>query len=52
MVFNKKIRMENALWGLFIGDSLAMPAHWFYNIENIKKTFDGGVTGFTGRHDI
>lgn len=47
MVFNKKIRMENALWGLFIGDSLAMPAHWFYNIENIKKTFDGGVTGFT-----
>lgn len=44
---NKKIRMENALWGLFIGDALAMPAHWFYNRENIKKTFNGGVTGYT-----
>ena len=44
---NKKIRIENALWGLFIGDALAMPAHWFYNLENIKKTFNGGVTGYT-----
>jgi ADP-ribosyl-[dinitrogen reductase] hydrolase len=39
-------RMRNALWGLFIGDALAMPAHWFYSIENIKRVFDGGLTGF------
>ena len=44
---NHKTRIENALWGLFIGDALAIPAHWFYNIENIRKTFDGGVTGYT-----
>ena len=47
MAINKKIRIENALWGLFIGDALAMPAHWFYNIENIRKSFDGGITGYT-----
>ena len=38
-------RMRNALWGLFIGDALAMPAHWFYDRENIRRVFDGGVTG-------
>jgi len=47
MAINQKIRIENALWGLFIGDALAMPAHWFYSIENIRKTFDGGVIGYT-----
>jgi len=39
-------RMRGALWGLFIGDALAMPAHWFYDRENIRKVFAGGVTGF------
>ena len=39
-------RMRNALWGLFIGDALAMPAHWFYSIDNIKRVFDGGLTGY------
>ncbi|MFW6312379.1 MAG: hypothetical protein ACOC2N_00655 [Spirochaetota bacterium] len=38
--------MENALWGLFIGDALAMPAHWYYDRENIRRDFDGGVTGY------
>lgn len=38
--------MKNALWGLFIGDALAMPAHWFYNPDNIKKEFDGGLRGY------
>ena len=36
-------RLQNALWGLFIGDALAMPAHWYYRMENIKKDFDGGI---------
>ena len=39
-------RMRNALWGLFIGDALAMPAHWFYSIENIKRVFDGGLKDY------
>jgi ADP-ribosylglycohydrolase len=24
-------RREGALWGLYIGDALAMPVHWYYN---------------------
>lgn len=39
----RRQRIENALWGLFIADSLAMPAHWYYSRENIAQDFDGGV---------
>lgn len=44
-------RISNALWGLFVGDALSMPVHWYYNRGNIDRDFDGGVTGFeTARH--
>lgn len=36
-------RIENALWGAFIGDALAMPVHWFYSPENIRKQFPVGI---------
>lgn len=36
-------RIDNALWGAFIGDALAMPVHWFYSQENIRKQFPGGL---------
>ena len=39
----RKRRLQNALWGLFIGDALAMPAHWYYDIDNITDIFDGGI---------
>ena len=39
-------RIRNALWGLFAGDALAMPVHWFYGLENIGKTFDGGIKNY------
>lgn len=39
-------RISNALWGLFIGDSISMPVHWYYNRENIRRDFSGGITGF------
>ena len=42
----KKRRLKNALWCLFIGDALAMPAHWYYNIGNIIKDFNGGLRGY------
>lgn len=40
---SKRRRIENALWGLFIGDALAMPVHWYYNPDNIANGFDGGI---------
>lgn len=44
-------RVENALWGLFIGDALAMPVHWYYNLDNIEADFPGGVKGYeAARH--
>jgi ADP-ribosylglycohydrolase len=42
----RRRRLQNALLGLFIGDALAMPAHWFYNIDNIAKVFNGGILGY------
>lgn len=39
-------RLRNALWGFFIGDALAMPAHWFYSLENIQRYFDGGIRNY------
>ena len=44
-----KIRVSNALWGLFIGDSLAMPVHWYYNRDNITKQY--GKDGITKYED-
>ena len=43
---NRTRRIESALWGLFAGDALAMPAHWFYRIENIREAFNGGLRGY------
>lgn len=43
MESDRRTRIENALWGLFAADALAMPAHWFYKRENIRETFDGGI---------
>ncbi|MBT8368644.1 MAG: ADP-ribosylglycohydrolase family protein [Deltaproteobacteria bacterium] len=42
----RRRRLQNALLGLFIGDALAMPAHWYYNLDNIVKVFDGGIHGY------
>jgi ADP-ribosyl-[dinitrogen reductase] hydrolase len=42
----RRRRLKNALWGLFIADALAMPAHWYYNLKNIAKALDGGIRGY------
>ncbi|HAG71363.1 MAG TPA: ADP-ribosylglycohydrolase family protein [Gammaproteobacteria bacterium] len=36
-------RIESALRCLFVGDSLAMPVHWYYNPGDIYKQFPGGI---------
>ena len=30
-------RLRGALWGLFVGDALAMPAHWYYDIAALQR---------------
>jgi ADP-ribosylglycohydrolase len=39
-------RATTALRTLFVGDSLAMPVHWYYNPLDIDNAFPGGVTKF------
>lgn len=46
MNIESRVRLQNGLWGLFIGDALAMPAHWYYSSDNIRKVFDGGIQGY------
>lgn len=36
-------RARAALRSLYVGDSLAMPVHWFYNPQDILQAFPGGI---------
>ena len=36
---------KGALWGLYIGDALAMPVHWYYNRKALDDDY-GWVTGY------
>lgn len=38
-------RIRGALWGLFIGDALAMPVHWYYSLHQLKQDF-GCIDGY------
>ncbi len=38
-------RAAGAVYGMFIGDALAMPVHWYYNTSALKKDY-GQVTDF------
>jgi ADP-ribosylglycohydrolase len=38
-------KCKAALWGLYIGDALAMPVHWYYNRDSLYEDY-GGVTGY------
>ena len=39
------IKIQNALWGLFISDPISMPVHWYYKREYIKNGF-GAIDGY------
>ena len=32
-------RVRGALWGMFVGDALAMPVHWYYNVAALQRDF-------------
>jgi len=38
-------KSRGALYGLFIGDALAMPVHWYYNRQALKEDY-GRVTDY------
>lgn len=32
-------RLRGMLWGMFVGDALAMPAHWYYDMAALQRDF-------------
>ncbi len=32
-------RWRGALWGMFVGDALAMPVHWYYDVAALQQDF-------------
>ncbi|BFZ00318.1 hypothetical protein BsWGS_03357 [Bradybaena similaris] len=45
-----KTAKEEAIWGLFVADSLAMPVHWYYNPRDIKKDYGEWLKGYVAPH--
>lgn len=43
-------RIAGALWGIFIGDALAMPAHWYYDVDALHEDY-GTITGYVAPHE-
>lgn len=39
MVKTLNSRIRGALYGLFIGDALAMPVHWYYDSDELKRDY-------------
>ena len=38
--------VSEALWGMCAADSMSMPVHWYYNINDIRRDFGGWISGF------
>jgi ADP-ribosyl-[dinitrogen reductase] hydrolase len=37
-------KLKGSLYGMLVGDAVAVPAHWFYSPESIRKEY-GDITG-------
>ncbi|TVP52290.1 MAG: ADP-ribosylglycohydrolase family protein [Halomonas sp.] len=46
MTDDVQLRASAALKNLFVGDALAMPVHWFYNVRDIDAAFPSGIRTF------
>lgn len=38
-------RLAGMLWGIYIGDALSMPAHWYYSVPALRQDY-GEITGY------
>ena len=43
-------RLRGALWGLFVGDALAMPAHWYYDVAALRRDY-GLIRDYQAPHE-
>lgn len=46
--------VRGALWGLFVGDALSAPLHWYYTWPEAQRHklsyYGGGIRGYSGAH--
>ena len=40
-----KDKIEGSLLGFYVGDALAMPVHWYYDLSQLRKDF-GSITKY------
>lgn len=45
MTYPTTTRIRGSLYGLCIGDALAMPVHWYYNLQALRRDY-GRVTDY------
>ncbi|XP_038153744.1 uncharacterized protein LOC119791613 [Cyprinodon tularosa] len=38
--------VAEAFWAMCAADSMSMPVHWYYNIQDIRRDFGGWISGF------
>ena len=43
-------RLRGALWGLFVGDALAMLAHWYYDVGALRRDY-GLIRDYQAPHE-
>lgn len=43
--------VSEAFWALCAADSMSMPVHWYYNIDDIRRDFGGWISGFNSPRD-
>ncbi|XP_067357224.1 uncharacterized protein [Channa argus] len=43
--------VSEALWAMCAADSMSMPVHWYYDIQDISRDFGGWISGFNSPRD-
>jgi len=39
-------RLRGAVWGQLVGDAACLGSHWIYDLDELARTYPGGVEGF------
>jgi len=39
-------RCRGTIWGQFVGDAVCLGTHWIYDLNELGRSFPGGVAGF------
>jgi hypothetical protein len=47
---NINSKRQAALFGIYVCDSVAMPVHWYYKVDEIMSDY-GGIKGYVAPKD-